>query len=222
LVKGHTVYVPKSFQEADPRALHALVQAIGFGLLVTVKDGLPSATHLPMLLDPSRGDRGALFGHLARANPQWRSFDGSSPALAVFLGPHAYVSPRWYREARNVPTWDYVAVHANGSPRLIESRDAVRDLLERTMRFYESAFPEPKSFDSIPPDYVEGLLNRIVAFELPIAHIAGARKLSQNKGAMDRARVAEGLRSTHEPGAARVAALVEETLSEGVAREASA
>ncbi|SRR5208337_4943000 len=207
------MYVPSSFQEDDPCVLHSLMQANGFGLLVTVEDGLPNASHLPMLLDPTRGPKGALFGHLARANPQWRSFDGKSPALAVFRGPHAYVSPRWYSGPRNVPTWDYVAVHARGAPRVIESRDVVRNLLGRTMTFYESAFPEPRSFDSIPPDYAEGLLDAIVAFELPITRVVGARKLSQNKGALDRARVAEGLRATGDAAAARVAALVQETLA---------
>jgi transcriptional regulator len=206
------VYVPSSFQEDDPRVLHALVQTNGFGLLVTVEDGLPHATHLPMLLDPGRGPHGVLFGHLARANPQWKSFDGKSPALAVFLGPHAYVSARWYAGPRNVPTWDYVAVHACGAPRVIENRDAVRDLLGRTMNFYESAFPEPRSFDSIPADYAEGLLSAIVAFELPITRIVGARKLSQNKGPTDRSRVAEGLRATGDAAVARVADLVQETL----------
>jgi transcriptional regulator len=213
------VYVPSSFQEDDPCLLRALVQANGFGLLVTVEDGLPKATHLPMLLDPAQGPKGALFGHLARANPQWRCFDGKSPALAVFLGPHAYVSPRWYSGSRNVPTWDYVAVHAHGAPRILESRDAVRDLLGRTMNFYESAFPEPRSLDSIPADYAEGLLDAIVAFELPITRIAGARKLSQNKGALDRAGVAEGLRATGDAAAARVAALVQETLGAAGAQE---
>jgi transcriptional regulator len=213
------VYVPSSFQEDNPRALHALVQAIGFGLLVTVEEGLPHATHLPMLLDPAQGPQGTLFGHVARANPQWRSFDGKSPALAVFPGPHAYVSPRWYTGPRNVPTWDYVAVHARGAPRVIKNRDAIRDLLGRTMTFYESAFPEPRSLDSIPADYAEGLLDAIVAFELPITRMAGARKLSQNKGALDRARVAEGLRATGDAAAARVAALVQETLGDAGAQE---
>jgi transcriptional regulator len=206
------VYIPSAFQEDDPRALHAVVQANGFGLLVTVEGGTPQATHLPMLLDPTRGAQGSLFGHLASANPQWRGFDGKSPALAVFSGPHAYVSPRWYTGARNVPTWDYVAVHVLGEPRVIERRDVVRDLLRRTMAFYESTFPEPRRLDSIPADYTEALLGAVVAFELPITRIVGARKLSQNKGPADRARIAEGLRATGDPSAARVATLVHDTL----------
>ena len=206
------MYIPSAFQEADPRALHALVQANGFGLLVTMAEGTPQASHLPMLLDPTRGAQGSLFGHLASANPQWRSFDGKSPALAVFSGPHAYVSPRWYTETRNVPTWDYVAVHVRGEPRVIERRDLVRDLLRRTMALYECSFPEPRCFDSIPADYTEALLGAIVAFELPITRIDGSRKLSQNKEARDRARIAEGLRATGDPSAARVAALVEDSL----------
>ena len=201
--------------------LQALVQASGFGLLVTVEDGVPHATHLPMLLEPGRGPYGVLFGHLARANPQWKRFDGKSPALAVFLGPHAYVSPRWYTGPRNVPTWNYVAVHARGAPRLIEKREAMRDLLGRTMSFYESALPEPRSIDSIPADYVEGLLSAIVAFELPITRIAGARKLSQNKGPTDRAQVADGLRATGDAAAAQVAALVQETLGSAGALESA-
>ena len=174
------MYVPPSFEEHDPGVLEALVQANGFGVLVTIEDGFPCATHLPMLFDPGGGPHGALLGHVARANPQWRSFDGRSPALAGFLGPHAYVSPRWYTGPRNVPTWDYVAVHARGAPRVIENRDAVRHLLGRMMAYYESVFAEPRSYDSIPADYAEALLGAIVAFELPIARIEGARKLSQN------------------------------------------
>ena len=203
------MYVPSSFQENDPCLLHALVQENGFGLLVTVEEGEAHATHLPMLLDPHCGRRGSLFGHLAATNPQWRSFDGKRPALAVFSGPHAYVSPRWYTRLRNVPTWNYVAVHVRGAPRVIEHREG-SDLLKRTMVFYESAFPEPFGFDSIPGDYVEGLLGAIVAFELPITRIAGARKLSQNKGSIERARIAEGLRATGDASAARVATLVED------------
>jgi len=216
------MYVPGSFQEDDLCVLHAFMQANGFGLLVTVEDGLPNASHLPMLLDPTRGPKGSLFGHLARANPQWRSFDGKSPALAVLRGPHAYVSPRWYSRPRNVPTWDYVAVHARGAPRVIESRDVARNLLGRTMTFYESAFPELRRFDSIPADCAEALLDAVVAFELPITRVVGARKLSQNKGAADRARIAEGLRATGDAAAARVAALVQETLAVAAAPEPAA
>ena len=216
------MYIPSAFREDDPRALHALVQANGFGLLVTMEEGAPQASHLPMLLDPTRGAQGSLFGHLAAANPQWRGFDGNSPALAVFSGPHAYVSPRWYTEARNVPTWDYVSVHVRGKPRVIERRDLVRDLLRRTMALYESSFPEPRCFDSIPGDYTEALLGAVVAFELPITRIAGARKLSQNKGARDRARIVEGLRAMGDPSAARVAALVEDTLDAAGGRRPTA
>jgi transcriptional regulator len=204
------VYVPSSFQENDTQLLHTLVQENGFGLLVTIEEGTAHATHLPMLLDPRCGRQGRLFGHLAAANPQWRSFDGKRAALAVFSGPHAYVSPRWYTGPRNAPTWDYVAVHVRGVPRVIEHRDGVRDLLKRTMTFYESALPEPHRFDSIPKDYVEDLLGAIVAFELPIDRIVGARKLSQNKAPIERARIAEGLRARGDADAARVATLVED------------
>ncbi len=198
------MYVPEAFAERELGALHAFARRHAFALLVTARDGAPCATHLPLWLDPAAGPNGTLHGHVARANLHWRSFDGAARALAVFAGPHAYVSPRWYRKP-GVPTWNYVAVHAEGVPRVVSDPEAVRALLVRLTEAHDGA----SGFDRIPGDLVERLANGIVAFELPVEKWIGKKKLSQNKGAEDRAGVVAGLRAAGSPEALAVAALVE-------------
>ena len=127
------MYAPNAFAEREPARLRALLAAHAFAVLVTPGEDGPEASHVPLLLDAARGPHGTLLGHLARANPRWQRLDGRTPALAVFAGPHAYVSPRWYGGDRNVPTWDYVAVHARGAPRRLDDEARVRDVLRRTM-----------------------------------------------------------------------------------------
>ena len=116
------MYLPKAFAEPDLATLHDLVEAHAFGVLVVPSAaGPPEISHLPFLLDRTRGPHGTLYAHTARANPIWRGFDGRAGALAVFQGPHGYVSPSWYASRDDVPTWNYAVVHAHGAPRLIEA-----------------------------------------------------------------------------------------------------
>ena len=131
------MYVPKHFDPADPAWCHALMARESFALLVsTGTDGLPFATHLPLLLDADRGPQGTIVGHLARANPHARLLAEGRPTLAVFQGPHAYISPGWYATHPSVPTWNYVAVHATGRPRLVEEPARVTALLARMVATY--------------------------------------------------------------------------------------
>lgn len=187
------MYVPKAFREDRQQVLHALIRQHSFGTLVTTGGGL-TATHLPFLLDAGRGDHGTLLGHLARANPQWESFGDEREALAVFQGPHAYISPSWYDIPLSVPTWNYVAVHAYGIPRIIADEAALRAILEATVRTYEAAFEKPWDMAHLPDDYVEHMMRGVVGFEIPIDRLEGKRKLSQNRPAEDRQGVVEGLR----------------------------
>jgi transcriptional regulator len=189
------MYVPKHFAETDVARLHALMRAHAFATLVSVIDGVPFATHVPLLLDPERGPFGTLVGHMARANPHWQAFDASSPALAIFHGPHAYVSPRWFASTPNVPSWNYEVVHASGSPRVLEDSAVVRALLERSAAIFEAGAATPWTLASVPENYVAGLQRGIVAFEIPIERLEGKRKLSQNKSATDRAGIAVGMRA---------------------------
>src|SRR5262245_55708329 len=106
------MYIPTAFAETDPGTLFGFIEAYSFGLLVSTHQGGPFASHLPLLLEREAGPHGTLLGHMARANPQWHDLDGQE-VLAVFSGPHAYVSPTWYESEQVVPTWNYVAVHAS-------------------------------------------------------------------------------------------------------------
>jgi len=197
------MYVPDHFAERELAVLHGWLRQFPFALLVTAAGGDFAASHLPFWLDAERGPQGTLYGHVARANPHWRCLDGATRALAVFSGPHAYVSPRWY-ERPSVPTWNYVAVHAEGVPRRIEEAGEVRRLLERLTEVYEGE----GGFAALPQDVVERLSRGIVAFELPIERLTGKAKLSQNKTAGDRAGVIRGLEGQGDPHALEIAALL--------------
>ncbi|MFN0042566.1 MAG: FMN-binding negative transcriptional regulator [Alphaproteobacteria bacterium] len=203
------MYLPPHFTEADIAAMHALMRAHDFALIIAARNGVPEAAHLPVLLDSERGVQGTLVAHMARANTLWRAFDGTAETLVVFQGPHAYVSPRWYEDGGvgAVPTWNYAAVHAYGTPRLIEDETRVRQILARLAAKYESGSPSPWTIESAPR-VVEKLLPGIVTFEIPIARIAGKWKLSQNRSAGDRAGVASALSASADAGARGVAALM--------------
>jgi transcriptional regulator len=203
------MYVPNHFAETDVAKLHALMHAHSFATLVSWQDGAPFATHVPLLLDAERGPLGTLVGHVARGNPHATSFDGASQALAIFLGPHAYVSPRWYASAPRVPSWNYLAVHATGTLRCIDDFASVRALLARSAAVYEAGAPNAWSLDSVPEAYANGAMRGIVAFELPIERLAGKSKLSQNLQPADREGVIAALRAAGDPSGIAVAAAME-------------
>lgn len=188
------MYVPEAFREDRQQVLHALIRQHSFGTLVTFGNGGLAASHLPFLLDPDRGPHGTLLGHLARANPQWADFGEGQEALAVFQGPHAYVSPSWYETSPSVPTWNYVAVHARGTPHVVTDETALRRILEALVRAYEAASEKPWDMTGLPDDYVGWMMGAIVGFEMPISQLEGKLKLSQNRSAADRQGVVEGLR----------------------------
>src|SRR3954454_15754742 len=172
------MYVPPHFAENDLSKLHDFIEAYSFGLLVSQVDGLPFATHLPFLLDRTAGAHGTLVGHMARANPQWREA-ASQTALAIFSGPHAYISPSWYEAEQVVPTWNYAAVHAYGRAEIIQAEDALLEIVRKTVRVYERAMPRPWSFDASGP-FVKRLLAQIVGFRIEIETVEGKFKLNQN------------------------------------------
>ena len=202
------MYIPKGLEIEDLPTLHDFMARNSFATLVGVAERAPFATHLPLLLDPERGPYGTIVGHLARANPHGRLFDGNSPALAIFTGPHAYVSPSWYASADVVPTWLYTAVHAAGKPRTLEDGAVVRRLLERMVELYESGFAKPWRLGSQREQYLDGMQRGIVAFEMPIERLEGKFKLNQTKGAADRRGTVAGLISTGDAMARECAELL--------------
>lgn len=203
------MYVPPSFVERDPDTLARFMDMHGFATLVTSIEGKPVATHLPLLLDRSHGQHGALLGHLARANSQWQG--GAGPALAIFAGPHAYISPTHYQAEQVVPTWNYAAVHVSGRVSYFDVPDRLREVVRRLVEKYES--PRAPAWQwNAASEYSGKLLREIVGVQLEIESVEGAWKLNQNHPAERRRRVIAGLlRDGGEQGAA-VAALMRETL----------
>lgn len=185
------MYVPAAFAVSGRAALHALIEAHAFATLVSVGPDGPVATHLPVLLDRERGPNGTLVAHLARANPHAALLDRE--ALAIVLGPHAYVSPAWYAAHPAVPTWNYAAVHAYGRARRIDDPAELYAIVRRLVEVYEGGRAQPWSMDGLPPEYTEGMLKGIVGIEMPIARLEGKHKLSQNRGAEDRRNVVAAL-----------------------------
>jgi len=203
------MYIPRHFEVTDTAWCHALMWAQSFATMITADNaGAPFATHMPILVDATRGLRGTLRGHVARANPHWRYLAAGRPTLVVFSGAHAYVSPAWYATHPAVPTWNYVAVHATGIGALVEDAERVRALLADLVHIYEGAGPGAWSFEALAEDYVAGMQRAIVAFEIPIDRLEGKAKLSQNRDAVDQGRTREALASSDDPVARAVAALM--------------
>ena len=201
------MYVPEKFAVDDETVLHEFMRRYDFALLVTAAGGVPTASHLPILLQV--GDAGAVLqGHMARANPQWRDFMVIDEALVIFQGPHAYVSPSWYDTAPMVPTWNYTAVHAYGKPTLIEDAAAMRDHLGRLADLHEKGRETPWSLDGVAADFIASMQKGIVAFEIPIDRLEGKFKLSQNRQAVDREGARRSLAGSGDPAAMAVAALM--------------
>ena len=194
------MFVPKMFRLEDRSAVADVIRSCDFALLVTAVAGQVQASHLPLLFAPDRGPRGALLGHMARGNPQWRDLERlrqeDGEALVVFQGPHAYVSPNWYGAAaveRSVPTWNYLAVHAYGRPALIEDETEVCAVLEGLTAKHESGQQTPWSLGRLDAALLSGLLKGIVTFEIALDRVEGKAKLSQNKPAEQRAGVMAAL-----------------------------
>jgi transcriptional regulator len=187
------MYVNPRYAERKLPVLHEMIEAAPFGLLVLSVDDLPLAAHIPFVLRRDEGDRGTLLAHVARIDPLARHLGDGHEALAIFSGPKAYVSPRWY-SSEGLPTYNFLAIHAHGRPRLLEDRDTVLAYLAELVDVHEERLPPPWSLASAADDHVAELLPHIVAFTLEIDSLQGKRKLSQNKSAEDRDGVIDGLR----------------------------
>jgi transcriptional regulator len=205
------MYIPEAFRGEDRSALVEFMQAESFATLVSVKDdGSLWASHLPLLVS-ERGGSLVLLGHVARANEHWKAF-GATESLAIFNGPHAYVSPSLYESVESVPTWNYVAVHAYGVPRVlaVDAADGLERLLEAMMETYEPAYR--RQWDGLPVGFKARMLHGIVGFEMPVARLEGKRKLSQNRSRADQERVAQALLGSPDPSAQAVGRLMEANL----------
>lgn len=191
------MFIPKSFEITDVGILHDLIRTDSFGILVGIHDDAPYASHIPFVLDPDKGPYGALIAHVARNNPQAGMFDEQQELLAIFQGPHGYVSPRWYNPGNAVPTWNYAVVHAYGTPRVITDPKEVHRQQELLVAAHEGA--GGWTMEGQPENYIDGMLGGITAFEMPITRIEGKFKLSQNRSVADRESVIDALAASKSP-----------------------
>lgn len=182
------MYIPSSFAVDDPATIHAFVDSYPFATLISTGDE-PEVTHLPLLLAAGEGE---LLGHLAKANPHAQRLDGEH-VLAVFHGPHAYISPSWYEADVAVPTWNYAVVHVRGTAELMSEAE-MRTVLDRTVEKFESAQPSPWS-NELPEDLEQTLLQSILGFRIRISKIEGKFKLGQNRSKADQTGMLERLQN---------------------------
>jgi transcriptional regulator len=211
------MYLPEHFAEHDPAALHGLIAEHPLGTLVTLgADGL-TANHLPFLLAADKGEHGALLTHVARGNRVWQDYSADHETLVIFQGPSAYVSPNWYptkvETHRQVPTYNYAVVHAHGRLVIHDDEKWLRGFLGRLTKRMEAPQPKPWKMGDAPQDYLRQMLGGIVGIEIPISHIVGKWKVSQNRLPVDRDGAVEGLRTTGEPEAVAMADLIVSTTS---------
>jgi len=201
------MYLPEHFAEKDEARIAAVVRANSFATLVTIDGTQPFASHVPLVLQPASGPRGSLIGHVARANPQWRHFSNGAEVLAIFSGPHAYISPSWYQTPLMVPTWNYVAVHIYGIPRIVEDAAAFEEILRLTVQEYESGRPAPWR-DALPPEHKAAMMKAIVGFEIEIGRVEAKFKLSQNRKPEDIAGAVAALSQSENQTERELAALM--------------
>jgi len=193
------MWTPPAYAEHDPDVIAAMIEAARLGVLVTHGPEGLQATHLPFLFErePMR-----LVGHIARSNPHPR-LAGDGEALVILAGPEAYVSPSWYPskavDGRQVPTWNYEAVHLYGRLKWFDERERLFEIVDCLSRRHESAFAHPWKIADAPADYVEKLLSGIVGLTLTVTRVEAKRKLGQNKPESDRLGVIEGLAMSPDP-----------------------
>ncbi len=201
------MYIPEYFKETNPERISALIKDNPFGTLITVPNSsAPFVSHLPFFYEHSADSNGKLLGHMARTNPQWQHFLSGSEVLAIFQGPHAYISPSWY-SSPGVPTWNYAVVHLRGKARLIEDKSKLETLLEQLTQFHESHMPNPWK-PKLTDERSLKLLDMIVGFEIEITDIQGKFKLSQNRSREDQQRVIEELNQSNNQNKSAIAKLM--------------
>jgi transcriptional regulator len=207
------MYIPPAFRETDLPFIHQTMQAAGLASLVTVTANGLVCTPLPLFLDDSEGEIGTLYGHVAKANPQWKTAPVGE-ALAIFMGPDAYITPSWYegksRDGKVVPTWNYVAVHTYGDVEFFEEADRLLDVVTRLTNLHEALRSRPWAVGDAPPDFVQAQLRGIVGVRMSITRIEAKLKMSQNRKLEDRANVIKGLSQSADARERRAAALIPE------------
>jgi transcriptional regulator len=206
------MYIPKHFEGGEEHG-REIMKAHSWALLSTADaQGAPICTHLVLQWEDDGTAHGSLIGHMARANDHWKLFARGTPSLALFWGPHAYVSPTWYTPGPKVPTWNYVTVHAYGRPQIIEATPAVLMVLTKLAAQYEGSGAEAWGLGRLPPGNAAEQTKNIVAFRMPLERVETKLKLSQNRELEDRHRVIAKLEASDSHDARATAAWMKRVL----------
>lgn len=186
------MYIPKYAAVQDNQTMVEFIRDHGFGTLITKT----AINHFPFIVEELSSGEFVLFGHMARSNPQWKELESNASCACVFLGPHKYISPKWYVSQNQVPTWNYTAVHVKGKATLFHNFEKIEDILVKTVTHFETG-PSPWKY-SLPEDLRRDLASAIVGFEIKAESIEGKFKLSQNRAEPDYQSVLKHLNSEHD------------------------
>ena len=188
------MYIPKVNAATDREEIIAFMRQFSFATIITAKDNFPTATHLPFLVT-IKDDNVILTSHFARANEHWGDIENNK-VLVIFSEPHAYISPKNYDKELNVPTWNYISIHAYGEGKLISETDRTLAVLESTIDNYETSYRQ--QWDNFPVDYKLKMIKGIVAFEICITELQGKKKLSQNRSEAEQQKIIDSLSKSND------------------------
>jgi transcriptional regulator len=196
------MYTPSYFKDADLGSLHKHIETARLAIVITSGESGMQASHLPLLLAPDEGEYGTLYGHFAKANPQWKDLQNGAEVMVIFPGADAYISPSFYpakaEHGKVVPTWNYLAIHAYGQGEVFTVPQRLLEVVSGLTHKHESGRESPWAVSDAPADYIEKMLGAIVGFALPIGRLEGKRKLNQNRSAEDIAGVRAGLAASED------------------------
>lgn len=195
------MYTPKNNVMSDREEITDFMKNFSFATIITADNDVPTATQLPFVVEVGK-ENTILYSHFAKANPQWQNLK-QKEILVIFSGPHAYISVDNYEHERNVPTWNYVAVHAYGKAKIIDNEDKLMELLSHTIHYYDPTFNN--QWEKLPNDYKEKMAKGIVGFEIQISRIEAKKKLSQNKSAIEKKNIIQTLSASMDTAAQQIA-----------------
>ena len=201
------MYIPEFNRQEDRATILAFMRANPFAILVSNVDGVPFATHLPLLIDEA-GDQIVVQGHMAKANVHWKSMKEAEESLIIFHGPHAYISPSLYENRESVPTWNYAAVHVYGEPTLFTDEESLRATLHRMIDTFESSYMT--QWSELSEQYQSRMMKHIVGFNIKVKKLEGKFKLSQNRTKGEQARVIQSLNQSQDSNIEGVAQLMQQ------------
>jgi transcriptional regulator len=208
LKRNQIMYIPKTNLTTDKTEIVAFMKQFSFATIITAKDNFPIATHLPFVVT-SKDENIVLTSHFAKANEHWQDIENNK-VLVIFSEPHAYISPKNYDKELNVPTWNYISIHAYGQGKLITETEKTFEVLESTIDYYETSYKQ--QWDSFPEEYKLKMSKGIMAFEILVTDLQAKKKLSQNRTEIEQRKIIDTLSKSKDTNENFIAAYMKENL----------